>query len=469
MHKIGPYRLTAILMRNGLNGRGTSWPVVRDDETGRWWRMLDTSKVETTLEEALSDPAGLKMDAGSTFLFYEKVEEESTGPVAIPEHLKVRFQVCRSPSVDELKWLTSLLQRAALVDNHEFAASLPESCSAIVDSWNLPPVEALEPAAIQIPLAGAGGMDDDADTVKDISLDNDEGDSPPPKDIMVDEEAASAAAADETAQVSGGTATPMSLDESESEAPAGTADAMHLRGGATVEDVAEDAEEDEASEGAGGDGGDEDEDDDESEYDEEEIDEDEVELGLLRPMPAVREEWDIDYAIGKVGGLPRWLDPRSPLAPEDVQCGTCGKTMSLLLQVNSPDDERPHAAARSLYVFACKTAGCLAKDAQQALRVWRTQMESPNAFYPHTEQTQAERKRLGQHPFPSLYVQVDDSDSGIARTEDALDPTSALSGPPSTSARPWPEYDIAAEPEPYEESYLPGEFELMPLTGPTQD
>ncbi|GAA5956870.1 hypothetical protein JCM8115_003847 [Rhodotorula mucilaginosa] len=414
MHKIGPYRLTAILMRNGLNGRGTSWPVVRDDETGRWWRMLDTSKVETTLEEALSDTAGLKMDAGSTFLFYEKVAEDATGPVEIPEYLK----------------------RAALVDNHEFAASLPESCSAIVDSWNLPPVEALEPAAIQIPLAGAGGMDDDAETVKDISLDNDEGDSPPPKDIMVDEEAAASAAvvaADETAPVPGGAATPMSLDESDSEAPAGTADAMQLRGGATVEDVAEDAEADgcEGSEGARGDGGDDNED--ESDYDDEEIDEDEVELGLLRPMPAVREEWDIDYAIGKVGGLPRWLDPRSPLAPEDVQCGTCGKTMSLLLQVNSPDDERRHAAARSLYVFACKTAGCLAKDAQQALRVWRTQMESPNAFYPHTEQTQAERKRL----------------------EDALDPTSALSGPPSTSARPWPEYDIAAEPEPYEESYLP--------------
>lgn len=100
MHKIGPYRLTAILMRNGLNGRGTSWSVVRDDKTGRWWRMLDTSKVETTLEEALSDPAGLKMDAGSTFLFYEKVEEESTGSVEIPEHLKVRFQVCR-PRHDE--------------------------------------------------------------------------------------------------------------------------------------------------------------------------------------------------------------------------------------------------------------------------------------------------------------------------------------------------------------------------------
>lgn len=262
----------------------------------------------------------------------------------------------------------------------------------------MPPVEAIEPSTIQIPLA-AGVVDDDAETIKDISLDSDEGDSPPPTDIMIDEDAAAEAAAasgEETAQVPSGVATPMSLDESDSDVPSAPG-AMQLRGGATVEDVAEDAEDDEAEEDPAGEGDRDGEDD--SDYDDEEIDEDEVELGLLRPMPAKREEWDIDYAIGKVGGLPRWLDPRSPLGPEDVQCGTCGKTMPLLLQVNSPDDERPHAAARSLYVFACRTAGCLAKDTQQAVRVWRTQMESPNAFYPHTEETQAERKRLGQFVF----------------------------------------------------------------------
>ncbi|KPV72014.1 uncharacterized protein RHOBADRAFT_65678 [Rhodotorula graminis WP1] len=200
---------------------------------------------------------------------------------------------------------------------------------------------------------------------------------------------------------------------------------MQLRGGASVE-VADEEEE------AGGEGSDAYEAE-EDEYDDDEIDEDEVELGLVKPMPANRDEWDIDFAVGKVGGVPRWLDPRAPLAPEDVECATCHKTMALLLQVNSPDDERPHAAARSLYLFACRSPGCLAKDPAQALRVWRTQMESPNAFFPHTDETQKERKRL----------------------EDALEPNSALSSKPSTPARPWPEFDIGAEPEPYEESYLP--------------
>lgn len=92
--------------------------------------------------------------------------------------------------------------------------------------------------------------------------------------------------------------------------------AMRLRGGATVEDNDEDEE-----------------DEDEDDYDEDEIDEDEVELGLLQPMPEKKEDWDIDYAVGKVGGLPVWLDPRSPLEVEQVACGVCSKTMSMLLQV----------------------------------------------------------------------------------------------------------------------------------------
>ncbi|GJN93790.1 hypothetical protein Rhopal_006848-T1 [Rhodotorula paludigena] len=387
MHKVGPFRLVSILMHNGLNGRGTAWAVVRGDDD-RWWKIVDLVKEEVTLEQALADPSGLMMDAGATFLFYQKMDE---------------VEECEVPMS---------LKSAVLRDNHDFAASLPPSLASTVASWKLPSPSSLEPEAIQIPLTGLEDVANDDDTVREIALD-----SPPPVDIAIDDSAPPSEASTPVAAD-----TPMSLDASEQESQEGAA--MQLRGGATVEDAAED-ESDEEGELAH--------EEDEDEYDDDEIDEDEVELGLLKPMPASRDDWDIDFAVGKVGGLPRWLDPRSPLAPEDVQCGTCGKTMSLLLQVNSPDDERPHAAARSLYVWACRVSGCLAKDPSQAVRVWRTQMESPNAFYPHTEETLKERKRL----------------------EDALDPTSALSSAPSTSSKPWPEFDVAAEPEPYEESYLP--------------
>ncbi|KAJ8291956.1 hypothetical protein OF846_004739 [Rhodotorula toruloides] len=350
MHKIGPYRLTSFVVRNGLNGRGTAWSVVCDDE-GKWWRTGDLDKEEVSLEEALGDPSGLMMDAGSTFFFYSKVEE-AEAEVEVPPHLK----------------------NAATRDNIEFASTLPESHADVVASWNLPPLSSLEPEAIQIPLGETA--DDDTETVKDISLD-----SPPPDDVMIDEKAAS--------EVD----TPMSLEESQQ---VGEVPAMHLRGGATIED--DDGQEDSVEL-------DEVDEDEESDYDDE-IDEDEVELGLLQPMPEKKEDWDIDYAVGKIGGVPRWLDPRSPLTPEDVECGACGKTMSMLLQ-----------------------------NASQAVRVWRTQMESPNAFFPHTEETLKERARL----------------------EDALDAATALATAPPSSAKPWPEFDIAAEPEPYEESYLPSE------------
>lgn len=73
----------------------------------------------------------------------------------------------------------------------------------------------------------------------------------------------------------------------------------------------------------------------EEEEDEDYLDEDEVELGLLEPMPKNRDEWDIDYKVGKIGGLPIWLDPRAPLDASQVACEVCEKTMSLLLQVRT--------------------------------------------------------------------------------------------------------------------------------------
>lgn len=76
-------------------------------------------------------------------------------------------------------------------------------------------------------------------------------------------------------------------------------------------------------------------DDDEEEFDEDDdgMDEDEVELGCLEPIKK-GETWDVDMAVGKVGGKPVWLDPESPLNFEEVICGVCGHLMSFLLQVS---------------------------------------------------------------------------------------------------------------------------------------
>ncbi|GAA5930610.1 uncharacterized protein JCM15063_002413 [Sporobolomyces koalae] len=376
---IGPYHLVSLLFRNGLNGRGSCWSVSRADD-GKWYKVNDLVCEPIELNQALDDRTGLFMDAGITLAFYQLEGQHA-----------VEVQV-----LDDLK-------RAVARDNHAFAATLPhDSHAEEVESWKLPPLESvslppLEPEhdedlAIPITIEGRDG-EDEGDTVQNISL------TPPPS----------------ATPVPSVVETPMSVDHDEDDElePLIPEDPLRLRGGASPDDDDEDEEEDE------------------EEYDEDdEIDEDEVELGLLQPMS---KEWDIDYAVGKVGGVPVWLDPRSPLETEQVTCEVCEKTMSMLLQVNSPDDTRPHAAARSLYVYACRQKGCLAKDASKAVKVWRTQMSSPNEFFPHTEETLAKRREL----------------------EAALDVKSGLQGTPTTATKPWPEWDIAAEPEPYEESYLP--------------
>jgi len=50
----------------------------------------------------------------------------------------------------------------------------------------------------------------------------------------------------------------------------------------------------------------------------------------------------------------------------------------------------------------------------------------------------------------------------LSGTEIELDEKTQLKGTIMGAPKPWSEWDVAAEPEPYEESYLPGTF-LFPL------
>lgn len=47
MQKTGPYELTSFIMRNGLNGRGSTWSVVKDD-VGQWWKIVDLEKTKVS-------------------------------------------------------------------------------------------------------------------------------------------------------------------------------------------------------------------------------------------------------------------------------------------------------------------------------------------------------------------------------------------------------------------------------------
>jgi hypothetical protein len=95
---LGPYRLTSILFRNGLNGRGSSWSVTLGDD-GEWYRISDLDKERIDLDKVLSDKTGLFLDAGITFAFYQ-LQEVEVEEKEVPDHLKVSpttFDSLRDP------------------------------------------------------------------------------------------------------------------------------------------------------------------------------------------------------------------------------------------------------------------------------------------------------------------------------------------------------------------------------------
>lgn len=193
------------------------------------------------------------------------------------------------------------MQIAALRENCDFAAQLP---SEIYEFWDLGP---RPPTPSYLPFNPADlpslPTDDPPAPIELLS--------PPSPGMKYDEEPVLVEHLDLTKEKD---EMVIDLDQLDT-IPSDSEETLRLKGGAMEsEDVEMNGEEEDD--------------------DDEEIDEDEVELGCLKAMPETREGWDIDAAVGKVGGLPIWLDPTSPLEYKDVKCGVCGGVMSLLIQVS---------------------------------------------------------------------------------------------------------------------------------------
>ena len=73
----------------------------------------------------------------------------------------------------------------------------------------------------------------------------------------------------------------------------------------------------------------------------------------------------------KVGGNPSWLIPdRIP----EINCDSCGRPMTFLLQIYAPVPESESAFHRSLMVFSCLQCRCF-------LRAFRVQLPLVNSYY----------------------------------------------------------------------------------------
>lgn len=95
----------------------------------------------------------------------------------------------------------------------------------------------------------------------------------------------------------------------------------------------------------------------------------------------------------------------------------------------------------------------------------RIQTPSPNNFYPPTPENQAQRKELGSFQ-TNQGVTLEANQSTWPEIEGRLDRLTKLVDRPPAGAvvsTSFAEWDIACEPEPYQESFLAGSSDLSIL------
>uniref|UniRef100_A0A915D3T6 MYND-type domain-containing protein n=1 Tax=Ditylenchus dipsaci TaxID=166011 RepID=A0A915D3T6_9BILA len=86
--------------------------------------------------------------------------------------------------------------------------------------------------------------------------------------------------------------------------------------------------------------------------------------------------------LGKIGGLPSWLDPVNLPSPTDLICSVCTNPLSFLMQVYCTDTADPgNAFHRAIFVFVCRNAVCCKPNDASNFRILRCQLPRINDFY----------------------------------------------------------------------------------------
>jgi len=105
-----------------------------------------------------------------------------------------------------------------------------------------------------------------------------------------------------------------------------------------------------------------------------------VELGFLEKCDSWRLE--SKFFPSKIGGKPAWLDLKNIPDKKDLECEYCGDPCIFLCQIYAPYEEDANAFHRSIYVFICKKIECCKSNQNGNLKVFRSQLNRVNNFYP---------------------------------------------------------------------------------------
>ncbi|KNE94758.1 hypothetical protein PSTG_11944 [Puccinia striiformis f. sp. tritici PST-78] len=120
MRQVGPHELSSVIVSDGFSGREHMWTYVKTDD-GKWFKSLDQTVTEVSLETVLNDPAGIHMNSGHIFAIYvlKPSFEESTESTSmkLPVHL----------------------EEAIKKDNDEFEAEILEASKQPQQSTYIPP------------------------------------------------------------------------------------------------------------------------------------------------------------------------------------------------------------------------------------------------------------------------------------------------------------------------------------------
>ncbi|KAI8907474.1 programmed cell death protein 2 [Powellomyces hirtus] len=113
-----------------------------------------------------------------------------------------------------------------------------------------------------------------------------------------------------------------------------------------------------------------------------------VQLGFAEPLDEPL-TYTIDDFPNKIGGKPFWLNPEKVLKGDDLKCGVCEKTMVLLLQFYTPEDEPIEAYHRVLYLFCCMNGTCHKTRWRDCFKAFRSQLPQINPYFNPMEGTPA--------------------------------------------------------------------------------